>query len=76
MNLYGHGNARPILSEDAIAGARSQRHFARLAHRQSRKEIFNDLYALRQRGLSYSEIGRRTGYDRRSVTNWLSSSAP
>ncbi|MCG8403602.1 MAG: ISL3 family transposase [Phycisphaerales bacterium] len=76
MSLYDHGNVRPILSEDAIASARSQRHFARLAHRQSRKEIFNELHALRQCGLSYSEIGRRTGYDRRSIANWLSSSAP
>ena len=76
MSFYGHGNIRPILSEDAIASARSQRHFARLAHRQSRKEIFDELHALRQRGLSYSEIGRHTGYDRRSVANWLSSSAP
>lgn len=76
MSLYGQGNVRPILSEDKIASARSQRHFARLAHRQSRKEIFDELRALRQRGLSYSEIGRRTGYARRSVANWLSSSAP
>ena len=76
MSFCGHGNVRPILSEDKLAWARSQKHFARLAHRQSRKEIFNELYALRQRGLSYSEIGRRTGYDRRSVANWLSSSAP
>lgn len=76
MSFSGHGNVRPILSEDKMACARSQRHFARLAHRQSRKEIFDELHALRQRGLSYSEIGRRTGYDRRSVANWLSSSAP
>ena len=76
MSFYGHGNVRPILSEDKIASARSQRHFARVAHRQSRKEIFDELHALRRRGLSYSEIGRRTGYDRRSVANWLASSAP
>jgi len=63
MSLCGHGNVRPILSEDKIASASAQTHSARLAHRQSRKEIFDELHALRQRGLSYSEIGRRTGYD-------------
>ena len=34
------------------------------------------LHALRQQGLTYSEIARRTGYERRSVTNWLTSNAP
>lgn len=76
MGLYGHGNIRPILSEDAIAAVATTRRFARLAHRKSRQELFDTFHALRQRGLSYSEIGRRTGYDRRSVANWLASSAP
>lgn len=76
MSFYGHANVRPILSEDAIASVKARRHHARLAHRQSRQEIFDVLHVLRQRGLSYSEISRRTGYDRRSVANWLSSSAP
>ncbi len=31
---------------------------------------------MRQEGLTYSEIARRTGYERRSVTNWLASGAP
>jgi hypothetical protein len=34
------------------------------------------LQALRQQGLSYSEIARRTGYERRSIANWRTSSAP
>ena len=34
------------------------------------------LHALRQQGLSYSEIARRTGYGRRSVTRWLKFEAP
>lgn len=34
------------------------------------------LQALRQQGLAYSEIARRTGYERRSFRNWLTSSAP
>lgn len=43
MSFCGHGNVRPILSEDKLVCARSQKHFARLAHRQSRKEIFDEL---------------------------------
>ncbi|MDX0567968.1 ISL3 family transposase [Sinorhizobium medicae] len=76
MSVYGHAHVRPILSEDAIASARSQRRRARLAHRQSRQEIFDTLQALRQQGLTYSEIARRTGYERRSIANWLASNAP
>lgn len=76
MSLCGHANVRPILSEDAIASTAAQHRRARLAHRQSRQEIFDMLHALRQRGLTYSEIARRTGYERRSVTNWLTSNAP
>ena len=45
-------------------------------HRQSRQEIFDTLQALRQQGLTYSEIARRTGYERRSIANWLTSNAP
>ena len=69
-----HANVRPILSEDAIASTTAQHRRARMAHRQSRQEIFETLHALRQQGLIYSEIARR--YERRSVTNWLTSSAP
>jgi hypothetical protein len=76
ISVYGHAHIRPILSEDAIASARSQQRRARLAHRQSRQEIFDRLQALRQQGLTYSEIARRTGYERRSIANWLTSNAP
>ncbi|CAN7726668.1 MULTISPECIES: ISL3 family transposase [Ensifer] len=76
MSVYGHANVRPILSEDAIASARSQQRRARLAHRQSRQEIFDTFQALRQQGLTYSEIARRTGNERRSIANWLTSNAP
>lgn len=48
MSVYGHAHVRPILSEDAIVSARSQQRRARLAHRQSRQEIFDTLQALRQ----------------------------
>ncbi|MFB9795253.1 ISL3 family transposase [Shinella granuli] len=76
MSLCGHANVRPILSEDAIASTAAQHRRARLAHRQSRQDIFEMLHALRQQGLTYSEIARRTGYERRSVANWLTSNAP
>lgn len=49
---------------------------ARLAHRKSRQELLDLMHSMRQRGLSYSELARRTGYGRRSVTKWLASSAP
>ena len=76
MSLCGHANVRPILSEDAIASTAAQHRRARLAHRQSRQDIFEMLHALRQQGLTYSEIARRTGYERRSVATWLTSNAP
>ncbi|RVM15296.1 hypothetical protein CN134_14505 [Sinorhizobium meliloti] len=53
MSVYGHTHVRPILSEDAIASATAQHRRARLAHRQSRQEIFDTLQALRQQGLTY-----------------------
>ncbi len=34
------------------------------------------LHALRQEGLSYSEIARWTGYERRSIAKWLAFKAP
>lgn len=76
MSLSGRATGRAILSEDAIVDAATHRRRARLAHRQSRQEIFDMLHALRQQGLSYSEIARRTGYERRSITKWLKFEAP
>lgn len=76
MSLFGRATGRAILSEDAIVDAATHRRRARLAHRQSRLEIFETLHALRQEGLTYSEIARRTGYERRSVANWLKFKVP
>ncbi|SCB24003.1 Transposase [Rhizobium miluonense] len=76
MSLSGHAHVRPILSEDTIASNTAQHRRARMAHRQSRQKTFDMLHALRQQGLTYSEIARRTGYERRSVANWLTSTAP
>ncbi len=76
MSLSGRATGRAILSEDAIVDAATHRRRARLSHRQSRQEIFDMLHALRQEGLSYSEIARRTGYERHSVTKWLKFKIP
>ena len=76
MSLFGRATGRAILSEDALVDAATHRRRARLAHRQSRQEIFEKLHALRDEGLSYSEIARRAGYERRSVANWLKFKAP
>jgi len=76
MSLSGRATGRSILSEDAIVDAATHRRRARLAHSESRQEIFDMLHTLRQEGLSYSEIARRTGYERRSVAKWLKFKAP
>ncbi len=76
MNLSGRASGRAVLSDDAIVDAATHRRRARLAHRQSRQEIFDMLHALRNEGLSYSEIARRTGYERRSIAKWLKFKAP
>lgn len=76
MSLSGRATGRAILSEDAIVDAATHRRRARLAHRKSRQEIFDILHTLRQQGLSFSEIARRTGYERRSVTKWLKFETP
>lgn len=75
MSLSGRTSGRAILSENAIVDAATHRRRARLAHRQSRQE-FEKLHALRDERLSYSEIARRTGYERRSVAKWLKFKAP
>lgn len=49
---------------------------SRPTHRESRKEIFTTIHALREQGLPCSEIERRTGFKRRSVAKWLKSEVP
>lgn len=76
MSLSGRPTGRAILSEEDNINAALHRRRARLAHRQSREEIFATVHALRDKGLSYSEIERRTGYKRRSVAKWLTFKTP
>jgi transposase len=76
MSLSGRVTGRAILSEEDNVDAAVHRRHARLAHRQSREEVFSTIHALRNEGLSYCEIERRTGYKRRSVAKWLTFKTP
>ncbi|WP_420854810.1 MULTISPECIES: transposase [Roseobacteraceae] len=76
MNLHGRATGRALLSDaDNITAAGSLLK-SRLAHRTSREEIFTTIHALRNQGLSCSEIGRRTGFPRRSIAKWLQFETP
>nr|WP_281249181.1 ISL3 family transposase [Paracoccus homiensis] len=76
MNLHGRPTGRALLSEaDNISTAKNLLK-SRLAHRKSREEIFKTIWALREQGLTCSEIGRRTGFPRRSVAKWLQFETP
>lgn len=70
MNLHGRATGRALLSDaDNITAAGSLLK-SRLAHRTSREEIFTTIHALRNQGLTCSEIGRRTGFPRHSSAGW------
>ena len=76
MNFHGRATGRALLSDaDNITAAGSLLK-SRLAHRTSREVIFNTIHALRNQGLSCSEIGRRTGFPRRSIAKWLQLETP
>lgn len=76
MNLSGRSNGRSILSEKENVDAAAHRRHARIAHRQSRDEVFATIHALRDEGLTYCEIERRTGYKRRTVSKWVKFETP
>ena len=76
MNLHGPETGRALLADaDNITAAGSLLK-SRLAHRTSREEIFTTIHALRNQGLNCSEIGRRTGFPRRSIAKWLQFETP
>jgi len=56
--------------------ARMYRRFSRQTHRHSRQMVSDTVHALRNQGLSFAEIARQTGYERRSIARWLKCSAP
>tara|TARA_R110002124_G_scaffold127318_2_gene287231 strand:+ start:6035 stop:7273 length:1239 start_codon:yes stop_codon:yes gene_type:complete len=76
MNMHGRATGRALLSDADNIGTDIHLQRSRLAHRESRKEIFTTIHALREQGLSCSEIERRTGFKRRSVAKWLKSEVP
>lgn len=76
MNLHGRAAGRALLYDTDNFSTASHLLRSRLAHRKSREEIFSTIHALRQQGLSYSEIQRRTGFPRRSVVKWLEFETP
>jgi transposase len=76
MNMHGRATGRALLSDADNISTANHLLRSRLAHRQSREEIFKSIHALRKQGLSCSEIGRRTGFPRRSVAKWLQSEVP
>lgn len=67
MSMEGRATGRVLLLDSDFGGAAAHRRRARMAHRKFRDEIFATVHALRDQGLSYSEIERRTGYKRRTV---------
>lgn len=76
MNLHGRATGRALLSEAANIAAAGNLLKSRLAHRTSREEIFATIHAPRNQGLTCSEIGRRTGFPRRSIAKWLQFETP
>ena len=76
MNLHGRATGRALLSDADNISTASNLLKSRLAHRKSREEIYKTIWALRQQGLTCSEIGRRTGFPRRSVAKWLQFETP
>lgn len=67
------GSAQVDLIQDDLHVDATHRRRVRHAHRQSRQTVFEMVHALRKEGLSCSEIARRTGYGRRSIAKWLTS---
>lgn len=76
MNLHGRSTGRALLSDAVNISTPSNLLKSRLAHRKSREEIYRTISALRQQRLTCSEIGRRTGFPRRSVAKWLQFETP
>jgi transposase len=88
MSLSGRATGRALLPDGAIENDQDHRALherapetpwrnqLRRAHRQSRKDVFETVHALSKEGLTCSEIARRTGYGRRSITKWLAFETP
>lgn len=60
MGLAGRAIGRSILNEEDNIDAAAYRRHGRLAHRRTREDVFEAIYALRDKGFTYSEIARQT----------------
>jgi hypothetical protein len=88
MSLSGRATGRALLPDKEIENDHDDRALdepapetpwrnqLRRAHRQSRKDVFETVHALSKEGLTCSDIARRTGYGRRSITKWLTFETP
>jgi len=88
MSLSGRATGRALLPNEDIENDHGDRALQeqtpetpwrnqlRRAHRQSRKDVFETVHALSKEGLTCSDIARRTGYGRRSITKWLTFETP
>ena len=76
MNMHGRATGRALLSDADKISRDFHLLRSRLAHRNSRDEIFATNHALRDQGLPCSEIERQTGFRRRSVAKWLAFEVP
>ena len=88
MSLSGRATGRALLPDEDIEidnddrashkqlPETTRRNQLRRAHRQSRQAVFDTVHALSKEGLTCSDILRRTGYGRRSITKWLTFETP
>jgi transposase len=76
MSLAGRATGRSILNEEDNIDAAAHRRHGRLAHRRTREDVFEAIHALRDKGVTSSEIARQTGYKRRTVAKWLTFKTP
>lgn len=76
MNIYARVIGRALFSDAENIRTANYSPRPRLACRHSSEEIFKSIHALRKQGLSFSEIGRRTGSPRRSVAKQSQSEVP
>ena len=74
--MHGRATGRALLSDADNISTDFHLLRSRLAHRKSREAIFATIHALRDQGLSCSDIERQTGFRRRSVAKWLAFEVP
>lgn len=71
--------ARPLLPTDGeeVASVRDKhggaehRRLSRIANQHSRQAVFDHVRALWKEGRNVREIVRQTGFDRRTIANWI-----